>query len=516
MDANLPTRAPSIHSSANVSQRTPEYLRLHTEEVPQAEEPKLDAERFNRLSQSFQQVTQCQLRLAEQQPGEDVTWARAVTNGGGPWLTLKAAPESRQDAVIELASSIGEIMSQWHATQRALWRREAELATAIPLSYPCDTSEQLAQRLEAVLRCGAKSLNCPAAALYMLDDATQFLKLRASWGLPQGRLAEEPRPLKGAVADLEAMLGHAVVVEDSQYLEHWNIPEKYPAAVCVPVASDSNILGTLWLFSDTRRDFQSKETNLAEMVAGRLVADLEREILWREQMRVNDYRKLTHATAAWQRDNQPDDPPPLEHWNLEARTRSEGLLHRGGYGWRWNSDESLTWFAAHCPGPVEQAALAINTLSSIMSGLMLVEHEPHKLMALGCEALQQQLSSVHQISGVVGRLQPQGKGLDYALAGSFLIEQQTGELRTQHRSLAPFWDEGTLGTWSCGHLEIAPGEVVLAGTEQACQAGYQAPSGEPSVSQPIWGDFESNLEAIEERIAGQPGTAVLLQRSFDP
>ena len=166
---------------------------------------------------------------------------------------------------------LGELLQ----TRHALWQREAELAAGVPLAPQPQQSKHLAERLEAVLRGGAMALDCQAAALYLLDDATSQLKLRSCWGLPLDRLAAPPRPLQGSIADLEALLGHAVVLEDSDVMRHWRVPEDFPAAVCVPVSTPTMILGTLWVFSERKRDFNDRQTNILEIVAGRVAADLE-------------------------------------------------------------------------------------------------------------------------------------------------------------------------------------------------------------------------------------------------
>ena len=84
------------------------------------------------------------------------------------------------------------------------------------------------------MRGAAQAVDCQAAGLYLLDDDTRFLKLRATWGLPPSRLAAEPRRLRGSKADLEALTGHAVALERATRFEHWNAPEEFGSAVCVP------------------------------------------------------------------------------------------------------------------------------------------------------------------------------------------------------------------------------------------------------------------------------------------
>ena len=144
-----------------------------------------------------------------------------------------------------------------------------------------DEPEQFTRLLESVLQAGADSCECQAAALYMLDDATSTLQLRASVGLPVERQSQPPRPLKGAIADLEALLGHSVALERASAFGPWRVPEEFAAALCVPVSSPTIPLGTLWFFSDHPRDFTDRQTNFAEVIAGRLAAELERAILLR-------------------------------------------------------------------------------------------------------------------------------------------------------------------------------------------------------------------------------------------
>jgi len=163
--------------------------------------------------------------------------------------------------------------------------READLRAARPPVALGDELRQLDQRLESVLRCGARVADCQAAALYLLDELTSALKLRACWGLPIVRLLQPPRPLAEATADLEAMVGHAVALERASSFGPWQVPEEFAAAVCVPVASPTVVLGTLWLLADRPRAFSDRDTNLAELVAGWLAAELDRAMLLAELRR---------------------------------------------------------------------------------------------------------------------------------------------------------------------------------------------------------------------------------------
>ena len=190
------------------------------------------------------------------------------------------------------------------------------LAAGVPIIVRPGEEKHLAARLQAVLRGGAQAVGCHAAALYLLDESTSHLKLRSSWGLPPERLTDPPRPLQGAMADLEAMLGHAVVLEDTGLVPNWNVPEEFPCAACVPVATAATILGTLWVFCDARRDFNDRETNILEVVAGRLAADLEREMLLRESLQGTKFLKDLATAERPQRGQLPAIAPLLDGWDV--------------------------------------------------------------------------------------------------------------------------------------------------------------------------------------------------------
>ncbi len=190
----------------------------------------------------------------------------------------EAARASRQSAE-RLAAGIGRILGQLGQARQTIREREAELAAGVPVVVRAVESTDLARLLESVLRSGAEACECQAAALYMLDEATSVLKLRASWGLPIERLLQPPRPLNGAVADLEALLGHAVALERANAFGPWRVPEEFAAALCVPVSTPDVPLGTLWFFADRPREFTDAQTGIAEVVSGRLAAELERAML---------------------------------------------------------------------------------------------------------------------------------------------------------------------------------------------------------------------------------------------
>lgn len=209
-----------------------------------------------------------------------------------PWTDAVALTEA-------LATTLGENY-RWRTE---LVEREAELAVAAtPNVESTDESAGLASRLRDVLKTGAKALGgFDAAALYLLDDETTRLKIRALWGLPTDRFLDPPRPLRGSRADVEALLGSAVVLNEAYLAEAWKAPEDFDCSLCVPVASETTILGTIWFFSNQKREIETRELETLELIAGRVVAELEKETLRQENDRLavlrRDWEKNAEETS---------------------------------------------------------------------------------------------------------------------------------------------------------------------------------------------------------------------------
>lgn len=359
----------------------PNYLRLYTERV--GSEPSTASgsrSRLDDLSRSFEQATGWALRyIAGPVPSHDFdsTCAAPVNSGVGNSpghlrIDLGTAalsgdePRVEFDAARDLAGSLAGLLGELIRTQSELCRREAELAVGVPLVPHSDEPRHLALRLESVLKGGAEALHCHAAALYLLDADTTVLKLRAAWGLPAERFTDPARPLDNAKADLEALLGHAVVIENAAEMRQWNMPENFPSAVCVPVSSATNPLGTLWLFSSQPRGFNDHQTNLAEIVAGRLASDLEREVLLAEGIAGKHSERQVAAAEQLQQNQLPRVSPHLEGWDLAGWTQQAHEVGGDFYDWFVRSDDKLI---AAVGDSLQQGICAGLTASSLRTAL---------------------------------------------------------------------------------------------------------------------------------------------------
>ncbi|MFV1968693.1 MAG: PP2C family protein-serine/threonine phosphatase, partial [Pirellulaceae bacterium] len=379
MDRVLESESCSLTGRDMVRNDIPSYLRLHSEEDSdsQCSRPGQMPE-YAQLFDAFQEATGWSLGF-EPLPAND-PWSgfpgadfvpsagRAMSvclNPSPPTTDSDQGPERRPVELYrarQLADAVAGLLAELQEARVEIWRREADLAAGVPVTPQKREEEHLAERLEAVLQGGAQAVGCQAAAVYLLDDATTELKLRAAWGLPRQRLLDAPRPLRGAVADLEALVGHAVVLEDTQILPHWKVPEPFASAVCVPIASPTEPLGTLWVFCEQTRDYTPEQTNLIEMIAGRVAAELQREILLRECVQTRGMDRQLRRAAEWQNDRLPCVAPLLDDWELAGWSHSDELLNNGFYDWFVPPDGSLALAVTSAEGPMLEAALTTAAL----------------------------------------------------------------------------------------------------------------------------------------------------------
>ena len=325
-----------------------EHLRIFKEKTSETRRPEIACVgSLPGVLRAFRRTSGYSLRyVVDPKSGEPTgpTWSIPVNFGKGiPLGCLRLEPDdSKADgpdqrvtpkAARALASAIAGMLGELLETQHGLWEREAELAAGVPVMPHAEEDQHLAARLHDILKGGAEAVGCHAAALYMLDEATTSLKLRSSWGLPRERLIEPARPLRGSLADLEALLGHAVVLEDAAMLEQWNSPENFPSAVCVPLSTSTTILGTLWMFSNEARDFTDRQTNVIEVVAGSLAANLEREVLMREGIDAAQLKRQVAAAERMQRNQLPTIAPLLDGWDIAGWTAQAQSVGGDFFDW---------------------------------------------------------------------------------------------------------------------------------------------------------------------------------------
>lgn len=419
------------------------FLRLHVEPPP-ASEPAIEegVPGLSGLCRAFESATGWRLAVEPKsllQSSREQVWAAPLENGRATigQLCLSRTDSAKDAAPIDtasasrLAAAIGDLVNGRLATETALWQREAELASCVPVVTKADEAAQLAARLEAVLKAGADAIGCQAAGLYLLDADTTQLKLRSVWGLPHGRLLQSPRLLSAAMADLEALSGHAVVLEKAALAEVWSLPEPFPAAVCVPVSTPTVPLGTLWLFSDAERPFSDAEVNLAEVIAGRLAIELEREMLVAESQQSNQIKRQV-ARAHDLQENAAHRPAPLiDGWDVAGWAIQSQQLGGAHFDWQPTPEGALACAIGEAGGMGISAAMIARTLRAALAAHAEHEGQPHRLLERINQTMWRQSAGDQSAGLCLATLHPASKQIACSWAGSpgvLHVREQSYEL----------------------------------------------------------------------------------------
>ena len=330
---------------------------------------------------------------------------------------LRAERNSQLAAARSMTGSLADLLAELMQTRLALWEREAELAAGVPLVAHDDEEGHLALRLESAMKGGAEAVGCHAAALYLLDEATTQLKLRSCWGLPIDRLIAPPRRLEGQLADLEALLGHCVVLNEPDMMFHWKPPEDFPSAVCVPISTPTTVLGTLWLFCNESRDFNDRQTNVIEVIAGRIAADLEREMLRRAGADSVNLKNQISDVERLRRNQLPTVAPMHRSWEFSGWTSSAERVGGDFYDWYCQPGGRIALTVGDAMNRGLEAAMVATTLKATLRA-----HAGY--LSDATQLLQQANLTLWSGSGgelfasvLFGLLDPESGEIDFSLAG---------------------------------------------------------------------------------------------------
>ena len=396
---------------------------------------------------------------------------------------------------------VGELIE----TRHALWQREAELAAGVPLIPHANEQAHLAARLEAIIKGGAEAVQCDAAALFLLDEATTHLKLRSCWGLPLDRLLAKPRPLQGAVADLEALLGHAVVLDDTASTPQFQAPEDFPSAACVPVSTPTSLLGTLWVFSNHNRDFNSQQTNLLEMVAGRVAADLEREMLLGESLVSAQMKRDLAAAERLQRNQLPTLSPMLNGWQLAGWAAQARSVGGAFYDWfcRPGGLVAVSIGQALDGGP--QAALAAATLRAALRAHGQYHRAPQDTLTQANLTLWTGSAGDQTAAGLFGLLDTSAGLVQCAAAGPIGAIHVRPDSWQRIGHAAPQLGEGPETTYLSFAERLEPGEAIVFFTASVSDTsnGDGRPFGDAGLGEPAAANPALSAEALVELLSNR-------------
>ncbi|MCY2984232.1 MAG: SpoIIE family protein phosphatase [Planctomycetota bacterium] len=290
------------------------------------------------------------------------------------------SPSVPMDKAQQLLASIERLVARLDIAEETVRRQEAELATGMGVTSHSDRGRETADRLESILESVARSVGAVAGALYMLDDDTSSLKMRACIGLPKSRLSDPARDLPGSLADLEALLGNAVLLTDIEMMPNWPSPEDFASALVVPVGSTTMPHGTMWFWSDKPRSYSATEVEVANLAAGRVMSEIEQSILGHEVHQSRVMQKQIDTASLIQASMLPDNQILHEDFDVNGWTFQNGSIGGGFHHWDVNHQEMMTISLGNANQPGPEGALVATSIQSIVRTMWQSNNNPVSIM----------------------------------------------------------------------------------------------------------------------------------------
>jgi len=280
-----------------------------------------------------------------------------------------------------LLASIERLVARLDLAEETVRRQEAELATTVGVRSHADRGRETADRLESILDSVARSVGAVAGALYLLDDDTSALKMRACIGLPKTRLTAPARELKGSLADLEALLGNAVLLNDIEMMPAWPSPEDFAAALVIPVGSTTMPHGTMWFWSDKPRTYSATEVEVANLAAGRVMSEIEQSILGQEVQLSRAIQKQIDTASLIQASMLPNNQIMHQDFDINGWTFQNGGSIGGGFHhWDINHQEMMTISLGNASQQGPEGAIVSTSIQSIVRTLWQGNANPTSIM----------------------------------------------------------------------------------------------------------------------------------------
>ncbi len=340
---------------------------------------------------------------------------------------------------------------------------EIEILTRLGGIRKVDHERELSELLVGLLKSCCEFAGGWAAAICLLDESTQNLVTRFAVGTDGFQGAT--RQLGDAIADVEALCGAAIVMNDSESVNTWQSPVDCQSAVCLPISSATTLLGTLWVFAAQEQDYSDETLNVLEIVSGRVAAELELARAWQDVVSsgvrevVDEAASAAAAATGFVAENTGEveelsteqanftetcAQPPFAGWSVELG-KGEGLAT-----WRVTSDEQIIAVIAGAEDDQMRQEILVALECSSEQGYC----DASELLAEICQTVDGQRAIVAVIDPLIGEVQLAQSGNDSKAS----LVSRDGNVNCITRSHACFMCRGQ--SLQLGASRLADGETA--------------------------------------------------------
>lgn len=501
-----------------MSKTIPSYLRLHRATAADAAAtPAVPTDPVSRFWQAYTLSTGWAVqRQPRRRTGSKTAALRLMPavpgDLQGETVGLDGLPAVSQDSAKDLAIAGEELAHRYQQSEQVIRRLQAELAVSDAPPRAADDGGSVSDSLQRLLAQTLEASGCDVAALYMLDEETTMLKLRASVGLPATRLSDEARPLRGSRADLECLVRQVVMIDDldGALSATWNSPEVFPSAIVVRIDEADLPIGTLWMWTRRPRVFGDQQGAAATLGASAVAAELARAKLARKQHHLSVTSGSLKTVTQWQMRQLPPAVEIAPGLLVDGWTESPRPWACSWHAWDVLPDGTVALSLAEAEQENLDGAMIAATARAAHAAHSHYRHSVTDMLARVSDSLWQTNTGDQIVSMLYGHLQPETGDGCLAAAGSMqaIIVGPRG-----FRPLASGGVTDPLGSRIDGRFQstefrLQPGEVLVVVNRGVLDAksGLTQAAWADCVRQTVQQNDMAVLPAIRRALADMPLT----------
>jgi len=334
--------------------------------------------------------------------------------------SLCDTPAVSRDMAEKLAIAASDLTNQYQESLEGIRRQEAELAVSAVPNEIVEKSDRLSDKLQTLLRQVMAATGSAHAAIYMLDEQTTTLKMRACCGLPTSRLLAAPRSLRGSRGDLESLVSEVVLIDDltGALSATWNSPENYPSAIVVRLEDEDLPIGTLWVWSDVARSYTERDGAAAQLASTAVASELAKSKMSRQRHRWNVSSSSIQTAAQWQMRQLPPAMEIAPRYFVDGWTESPRAWACSWHAWEILPDGMIAIAMAEAEQSQLDGAMIAATARAAFAAHCHYRHSVTDMLSRVSDSLWQTNTGDQIVSMLYAHLDPETGEGQIASAGS--------------------------------------------------------------------------------------------------
>ena len=385
-----------------------------------------------------------------------------------PWHDSTPGHDSPGDFVEAtlLAQVLARFLSRLAQTTTQLKLRNHDVATLLELGLAAAAQDNLAFGLTQLLQAAAHLTGSWSAAFFLLNPATERLRLRAVYRLLRDEVPQPFRELRTGSPDLTALADQPVILASPVAGGHPLFPPSIKSAMCAAVESETAPFGVLWVYDRRGKVYNQRDIHVLQSIAAQVAAVLERSALLRGSEASDRIHRDLKAASDTQPDSTLHDLPHDSRYELAGRCTSRYELGGDLCEVFALSGDRIAIFVGDASGNSIPAAMIMSAIRGAIR--IQAAHEPTMTESGATELVSRLnralcgITSAHQFMSLCyGIYDAAGRTFTYSNAGHpvpLLIRDHQVEMLESHGLLLGVVPEAQ---YQSGVVHLSPGDLLV-------------------------------------------------------